>query len=147
MADAHIERMIVLIVDDDEEVRDIIKNYMIHFGFKNFLEAKDGSEAYRFVLDDRQKIDLIISDWDMPRADGLTLLRAVRSHTTRASTPFIMVTSQQSQEKLKITNAKRFSVSCYIIKPFRSETLQEKVWQALKLDEKTEASQALQLSV
>lgn len=140
MSDAHVERMIVLIADDDEEVRDIIKNYMMHFGFKNFLEAKDGSEAYRLVLDDRQKIDLIISDWDMPRADGLTLLRAVRSHTTRAHTPFIMVTSQQSQEKLKITSAKRFHVNCYIIKPFLSEVLKEKVWQALKLNEKAEAS-------
>ncbi len=140
MSDAHIERMIVMIVDDDEVVREIVKNYMMHFGFKNFIEAKDGSEAYRFVLDDRQKIDLIISDWDMPRADGLTLLRAVRGHTTRANTPFIMVTSQQSQEKLKITSAKRFHVNCYIIKPFLSDVLKEKVWQALKLNEKAEAS-------
>ena len=126
-------QMTVLIVDDDPEVRDIIKNYMIHFGFQNFLEAKDGAHAFRFVLDARQKIDLIISDWEMPNADGLTLLRAVRRHKSRGETPFIMVTSQQSQEKLKISTAKKNSVDCYIVKPFRAEVLQEKVWQALKL--------------
>lgn len=129
-----LQYMTVLIVDDDSEVREIIKNYLIHFGFKSFLEAKDGAHAFRFVLDARQKIDLIISDWEMPNADGLTLLRAVRKHKTKSETPFIMVTSQQSQERLKISNAKKNSVDCYIIKPFRAETLQEKVWHALRLN-------------
>lgn len=133
MSELHIERMIVMIVDDDPEIREIIKNYLIHFGFKTFIEAKDGSEAYRFVLDDRQRIDLILSDWEMPRTDGLTLLRAVRSHNTRSETPFVMITSQQSKERLKITSAKKYGVNCYIVKPFKAETLQEKVWQALKI--------------
>ena len=55
----------ILIVDDDIEVRNVIKNYLIHIGFNSFLEAKDGAEAYRFILDLRQRIDLIISDWEM----------------------------------------------------------------------------------
>lgn len=134
MAAKTIDHMTVLIVDDDPEVRDIIKNYLIHFGFKSFLEAKDGAHAFRFVLDSRQKIDLIISDWEMPNADGLTLLRAVRKHRTKSNTPFIMVTSQQSQERLKISSAKKNSVDCYIIKPFRAEILQEKIWEALGLN-------------
>lgn len=129
-----LQYMTILIVDDDSEIREIIKNYLIHFGFKSFLEAKDGAHAFRFVLDARQKIDLIISDWEMPNADGLTLLRAVRKHRTKSETPFIMVTSQQSQERLKISSAKKNSVDCYIIKPFRAETLQEKVWEALGLN-------------
>lgn len=128
-----IERTVILIVDDDAEIRDIIKNYLMYFGFKSIIEAKDGSEAYRILLDDRQKIDLIISDWEMPRADGITLLKAVRSSTSRSSTPFIMVTSQQSQEREKITKAKKYGVNCYIVKPFVAETLQQKVWQALNL--------------
>lgn len=141
MNDPHIERMIVMIVDDDSEIRDIIRNYLIHFGFKNFIEARDGSEAYRYILDDRQKIDLILSDWEMPRTDGLSLLRALRSHNSRSNTPFIMITSQQSKERLKITNAKKYGVNCYIVKPFKAETLREKVWQALKIayDEKQKA--------
>ena len=140
MNDISIDRMIILIADDDAEIRDIIKNYLMHFGFKTFLEAKDGSEAYRYILDATQRIDLIISDWEMPRTDGLSLLRAVRGHATRSSTAFIMVTSQQSQERLKISSAKKYAVNSYIIKPFRSETLREKVWQALRLNEKAKAS-------
>ena len=133
MKEVSLDKRVVLIVDDDPEIRTIVKNYMIHFGFKNFIEAKDGAEAYRFVLDTIQRIDLIISDWEMPLTDGLALLRAVRKHTTRSETPFIMVTSQQSQERLKISNAKKHQVDCYIIKPFRAEVLKEKVWTALKL--------------
>lgn len=130
-----ISRMTIMIVDDDDEVRGIIKDYLTMFGFRSFIEARDGAEAYRFVLDTIQRIDLIISDWEMPRTDGLSLLKAVRAHNTRYSTPFIMVTSQQSQERMKITNAKRHAIDCYIIKPFRSEILRDKVFQALKLTE------------
>lgn len=140
MSDLQIDRMRILIVDDDAEIRDIVKSFLLSFGFKTFVEASDGGEGYRHVLDTTRRIDLIISDWDMPRTDGLSFLRAVRGHRSRSSTPFIMITSQQSQEKLKITNAKKHSVDCYIVKPFQSETLKEKVWQALELNEKSKAS-------
>jgi len=126
-----LERMIVMIADDDEVVRKIIIEHLESFGFKNFIEAKDGSEAYRHLVDFTQRIDLVISDWEMPRTDGLTFLRAVRANKNRADTPFIMVTSQQSQERMKITNAKIHQVNAYIVKPFRGETLREKVFQVL----------------
>jgi len=131
--DVNVGKLQILIVDDDVEVRNVIKNYLIHFGFNSFLEASDGAEAYRFILDMRQRIDLIISDWEMPKTDGLTLLKAVRSHHQRANTPFIMVTSQQSQERMKITKAKQSSVNSYIVKPFRADVLREKVESVLGL--------------
>lgn len=140
MSELNLDKMVILIVDDDDQIREILKNYLTIMGFKNFLEAKDGAEAYRYVLDSIQRIDLIISDWEMPRTDGITLLRAVRKHTSRHATPFIMVTSQQSQEKLKITHAKRHAVDSYIIKPFRGEILRNKVIQALKLLEEKKVS-------
>lgn len=133
MSKIQISRMTILIVEDDEGVRGIIKDYLEMFGFRTFIEARDGAEAYRYVLDTIQRIDLIISDWEMPRTDGLSLLKAVRSHNIRYSTPFIMVTSQQSDERMKITNAKRYSVDGYIIKPFRSDILRDKIFQALKI--------------
>lgn len=129
----NIARITILIVDDDDEVRQIMKDYLSMFGFMTFIEARDGAEAYRYILDTIQKIDLIISDWEMPRTDGLSLLKAVRNHNSRFATPFIMVSSQQSQERMKINSAKRYSIDNYIIKPFRSETLKDKVFQALKL--------------
>lgn len=141
MSKINISRMTIMIVDDDDEVRSIIKDYLTMFGFRTFIEARDGAEAYRYVLDSIQRIDLIISDWEMPRTDGLSLLKAVRSHNSRYSTPFIMVTSQQSQERMKITNAKRHAIDSYIIKPFRSDILREKVFQVLKITAE-EASKA-----
>lgn len=131
MTNLKLERAIIMVVDDDDVVRKIIIEHLTTFGFKNFIEAKDGSEAYRHVVDQIQRIDLIISDWEMPRTDGLTFLRAVRAHKHRADTPFIMVTSQQSQERMKISNAKKHQVNSYIVKPFRAETLREKVFQVL----------------
>lgn len=140
-----LERMIVLIVDDDDVVRKIIVEHLQSFGFKNFIEAKDGTEAFRHVVDQIQRIDLIISDWEMPRTDGITFLRAVRAHKHRADTPFIMVTSQQTHERMKISSAKQHHVDAYIVKPFRGETLREKVFQVLfaaekRMQEKGQAS-------
>lgn len=134
MSEINFERTYIMIVDDDVETRNVIKNYLIMFGFMNFIEANDGAEAYGHVLDSIKRIDLIISDWEMPRTDGLALLKAVRSHRVRHSTPFIMVTSQQSQERMKITKAKLSAVDCYIVKPFRADVLKDKVWEALQLD-------------
>ncbi len=126
-----LERMTILVVDDDDVVRKIIIEHLTTFGFKNFLEARDGSEALRYVVDHTQRIDLILSDWDMPRTDGLMFLRAVRAQKFRVDTPFIMVTSQQDQEREKITSAAKHHVDSYIVKPFRGDTLREKVFQVL----------------
>ncbi len=131
MSKMKLDRMVVLVVDDDDIVRKIIIEHLTSFGFKVFLEARDGAEAFRFVVDQIQRIDLIISDWEMPRTDGLTFLRAVRAHKQRGNTPFILVTSQQSQERMKISSAKKHHVDSYIVKPFRGEVLREKVYQVL----------------
>lgn len=121
----------VLVVDDDEMIRQIIVQQLRVIGFQKFIEASNGTEAYKSVLDPLVKIDIIICDWEMPKTDGLTFLRAVRGHRNRADTPFIMVTSQQSQERMKITKAKQHNVDAYIVKPFRAETLRQKIFQVL----------------
>lgn len=127
-----VEHLTVLVVDDDEMVRRIVMENLKVLGFNKFLEAGDGTEAHKFVLDPLQKIDLIICDWEMPKTDGLTFLRAVRGHRHRAETPFIMVTSQQSRERIKISQAAQHHVNAYIVKPFRAETLRQKVIQVIE---------------
>jgi len=132
----------VLVVDDDDMVRSIIIEQLRSIGFQKFLEAVNGSEAHKFILDPLQRVDMIICDWEMPKTDGLTLLRAVRAHRHHAKTPFIMVTSQQSQERMKISQAKKHEVDAYIVKPFRAETLRAKIYQVLfeALDKKAEGA-------
>lgn len=126
-----IAHLCVLVVDDDKMIRDIVIQHLRAMGFVKFLEASDGSEAYKQLVDPTQRVDLILCDWEMPRTDGLTFLRAVRKNRFRAQTPFIMITSQQSQERMKISKAKKNLVDAYIVKPFRAEILREKVFQVI----------------
>src|ERR1700748_3012285 len=90
----------VLVVDDDDMIRNIIIQQLRTIGFQKFIEAANGTEAHKYVLDPLQRVDLIICDWEMPKTDGLTFLRAVRASRFRSDIPFIMVTSQQSQERM-----------------------------------------------
>jgi len=122
-----IREMTVLIVDDDKTIRDIIMQNLRGLGFQRFLHAANGVEGHKHFHNPKNDISLVLCDWDMPVADGLTLLRAVRNDEKTKETPFIMVTAQQSQERLKISQAAKYKVDAYIVKPFQAETLRKKV--------------------
>lgn len=126
-----VAHLTVLIVDDDKMIRNIIVHHLRGMGFKKFLEAENGSEAYKLIVDPIHRIHLILCDWEMPKTDGITLLKAVRASRMRSEIPFIMVTSQQSQERLKISIARKSKVDAYIVKPFKAETLREKILEVL----------------
>jgi two-component system chemotaxis response regulator CheY len=66
----------ILIVDDFATMRRILKNILKQLGFKNLVEADDGTTAWEVL--EGQQIDLIISDWNMPKMTGLELLKKVR---------------------------------------------------------------------
>ncbi len=121
----------VLVVDDDAVIRGIIVRHLKAMGFVRISEAANGSEAFKTIIDQRQRIDLILCDWEMPKTDGLTLLKAVRRQRMRAEVPFIMITSQQSEERMKISQAKMSKVDAYSVKPFRGETLRDKIFEVL----------------
>lgn len=121
----------ILLVDDDKTIRDIIMRNLRAFGFKSFLQASSGTEAYEKLVNARYEVDLVLCDWEMPRGDGITLLQKIRSNPQCSEVPFIMITAQQSQERLKIAKAAQFNVTSYIVKPFQSEVLRKKVFEAL----------------
>lgn len=125
---------IIMVVDDDAMVRDIIFEYLQTFGYKQIILMKDGSSAIRYLQDSQHRVDLIISDWEMPELDGIGLLQAVRRNPLRKDMKFLMVTSQRSQERSKITRAAHWKVDAYIVKPFRGTILKEKVEQLLGID-------------
>ncbi len=115
--------MKILVVDDFATMRKIIKNILTQLGFKNILEADDGTTALEILK--KEKVDLIISDWNMPKMSGLELLKAVRSNEETKDIPFIMVTAEAQKEN--ILEAIKYKVSQYIVKPFTPETLKEKL--------------------
>ena len=115
--------MRVLVVDDFSTMRRIVKNILRQLGFTNIVEADDGTTAWETL--NKDKIDFIISDWNMPNMTGIELLRKVRSSEEFGDLPFLMVTAEAQQEN--IIEAVQAKVSNYIVKPFTAETMKQKI--------------------
>jgi two-component system chemotaxis response regulator CheY len=115
--------MKVLVVDDFATMRRIVKGVLKQLGFSDIIEAENGSSA----LDElkKEKVGLIVSDWNMPKMTGLDLLKAVRGDERLKTIPFIMVTAEGQKEN--VLEAVKAGVSNYIVKPFTPETFNEKL--------------------
>ena len=122
------ENMEVLVVDDFATMRRIIKNLLKQAGYKNIAEAEDGVAALSILKS--QKIDFIISDWNMPNMNGLEFLKAVRADNELSSLPFLMVTAEGLKENVVL--AIKAGVSGYIVKPFTADVLSEKIEKTVK---------------
>lgn len=115
--------MNILIVDDFGTMRRIVRNLMARLGYSSFYEAEDGVGALKVLSS--VKIDLVLTDWNMPRMSGLELLRAIRCNSKTAAIPVIMITAETKREQ--IVEAAESGVNGYIVKPFTEETLSNKI--------------------
>lgn len=113
----------ILIVDDFNTMRRIVKTCLKQLGFENVTEAEDGQVALSKLQLGQFK--LVISDWNMPNMMGIDLLKAVRSDEKLKTIPFIMITAEGQKEN--ILEAAKSGVSNYIVKPFTADTLQQKL--------------------
>jgi len=113
----------ILVVDDFATMRKVVRNLLKQIGYENIVEAEDGVSAFKILKS--QKIDFIVSDWNMPNMTGLELLKAVRADSELTATPFLMVTAEALQDN--VVAAVRAGVSNYIVKPFTAETLNGKI--------------------
>lgn len=104
-------------------MRRIIKKLLTELGFQNIVEAEDGIKALNILKNER--IDFVLTDWNMPNMTGLELLKAIRNTEAIAKIPVLMVTAESKKEQ--ITEAAMSGVNGYIVKPFSAITLQEKV--------------------
>ncbi len=120
MADNNIK---ILVVDDFATMRKVVRNLLKQGGYEDIVEAEDGVMALKALKS--QKIDFIVSDWNMPNMSGLELLKAVRADAELAKTPFLMVTAEALQDN--VVAAVKAGVSNYIVKPFTAEVLNEKI--------------------
>lgn len=115
--------MSILVVDDFSTMRRIIKNLLGELGFSNIKEADDGASALPMLRS--EKFDLLVSDWNMPKMQGIELLKAVRANAELAHLPVLLVTAEAKKEQ--IVEAARAGVNGYIVKPFTAKTLKEKL--------------------
>ena len=113
----------VLVVDDYALTRDMVKSIVRQLGFVNVQSVENGQAALEVVR--REEVGLIICDWNMPCVSGLEVLRQVRSLPGGKTRPFLMLTAEAYREN--VMEALKAGVSDYIVKPFSSQTLAEKI--------------------
>jgi two-component system chemotaxis response regulator CheY len=112
-----------LVVDDQQTMRSLVRTGLQQLGFRTIHEAPDGEEGLRHMLS--RPVQLVISDYNMPKLDGLGLLRAIRSHPPIQKTAFVMLTGRADKELVQ--RAVQFGVNNYLVKPFTVGTLKEKI--------------------
>jgi two-component system, chemotaxis family, chemotaxis protein CheY len=113
----------VLVVDDQLTIRSLVRTGLQQIGISDIQEAADGEAGLRALIE--KGSHLIISDYNMPKLDGLGLLRAVRAHPPTAKTAFIMLTGRADKELVQ--RAVQYGVNNYLVKPFTVQTLKEKI--------------------
>jgi two-component system, chemotaxis family, chemotaxis protein CheY len=112
-----------LVVDDFSTMRRIVRNLLKELGYSNVEEAEDGAVGLSMLKGGG--FDFVVSDWNMPNMDGLTMLQNIRSDPDLKHLPVLMVTAEAKKEN--IIAAAGAGASGYVVKPFTAATLDEKL--------------------
>lgn len=118
----------ILVADDMPTIRDLVKGQLKAMGYKNILEAADGEQALNLLIQHNtsgNQIELVISDWNMPKMTGLEFLKQVRASQEWSNLPFILLTSESERDQ--VTEAILAGVSQYVVKPFAAKAFEEKL--------------------
>jgi two-component system chemotaxis response regulator CheY len=115
--------MKILIVDDFPTMRRIIKNLLKDLGYENVDEAEDGVMGLEKLRNG--SFEFVVSDWNMPNMDGLTMLQTIRADPELKKLPVLMVTAEAKKEN--IVAAAQAGANGYVVKPFTAATLEEKI--------------------
>lgn len=125
-----------LVVDDFSTMRRIVRNLLKELGYMNVDEAEDGLAALNKIK--KNSVDFVITDWNMPNMDGLTLLKNIRSTPDISQIPVLMITAEAKKEN--IVAAAQAGANGYIVKPFTAGTLDEKLSKVFERLEKEVAN-------
>lgn len=112
-----------LVVDDSPTMRRIVINALKSFGYNDVIEAVDGELAVDQL--NAEKVDFVITDWNMPNMNGLELTQYIRSNEKLKNIPILMVTTRGL--KADIIEALKARVNNYVVKPFTPQVLKEKM--------------------
>ncbi|MBC86580.1 MAG: hypothetical protein CL677_05310 [Bdellovibrionaceae bacterium] len=120
----------ILIVDDMLMMRKLVQKSCRDIGFSEFILANDGDEAWKVLNENKSTIGLVISDWNMPNLTGLAFLKKVRADESLKNMPFVLLTAES--EAAQVAEAIQAGVDNYIVKPFNTNALKEKLTQTYK---------------
>lgn len=113
----------VIIADDQQTSRLLIRSGLAELGVQHIVMAKDGQEALDCVL--RQPVHLVISDYHMPRLNGIELLRSLRANPPTRKSAFFLLTGADDSQFLK--EAMSLQVNNYLKKPVSVPELKRKI--------------------
>ena len=115
------EEKTILIVDDEERVRKLLKDFLLRENYKT-IEAKDGEEALKIFNTLNDSINMILLDVTMPKLDGWSVLRQIRNES---KVPVIMLTARaEEQDELF---GFELGVDEYVSKPFSPKLLMARI--------------------
>ena len=114
----------ILIVDDEEQIRNILRMYLVKEGYE-ILEAEDGEKAIKLFYE--KPVDLVILDVMLPKKDGWSILREIKRYS---NTPVLMLTARDDSED----EIFGFEIGAdeYITKPFNNKILLARIKSLLK---------------
>ncbi len=118
-----LQQLKVLIVDDTSTSRMLIRDGLEQLGIRNITFAADGEQALKMMMS--TPAHLVISDFNMPKLDGLQLLQAIRNYRPTAGVPFIMLTGKGDTSVL--TRGKALGLNNYLTKPIDMNALKKAI--------------------
>lgn len=108
----------IMTIDDSKTIRDMLKLTLVGAGFEVF-QAVDGQDGVDML--DKQQVDVVITDINMPKMDGYEVIRYLRGVPKHKNTPILVLTTEAETEKRNI--ARQAGATGWMVKPFDPEQL------------------------
>lgn len=124
----------ILVADDSQTTRLLLRDILSIAGYWNVEEAHDGEDALSKLMWKKPGFELLIADWHMPNLTGLGLLRKMRTNKDLAHIPIILATGERDEGEVK--TAIREGVWGYVVKPYEDVTLLKAMKRAYDLKQK-----------
>lgn len=124
---ADLTRLKVLIIDDQDFVRAIVRKMLGQIGIANVVEARDGASGLDVA--DHERPDLVICDVRMRPLDGFGFVRALRAKPGNAAIPVILLTAHTDEATLAL--AGEIGVDAFLAKPVLASALKDKITEIL----------------
>ncbi|MDH5300950.1 MAG: response regulator [Gammaproteobacteria bacterium] len=112
----------IMVVDDSDTLRKVVSMALVSAGYE-VIEACDGKDALSKLTG--EKINLIISDVNMPNMDGITFVKEVKKLANYKFTPIIMLTTESEEGKKQ--EGKDAGAKAWVVKPFKPDQMLDAV--------------------
>ncbi|MFV2058620.1 MAG: response regulator [Thiohalomonadales bacterium] len=122
------EDLSVLVVDDSFTARRHISRVLKNMGIEKIIQAENGVEALEIIGENY--FDIIVTDYNMPKMDGLELVEHIRNNSNQSSIPILMVSSESDESRL--ASVQKSGVSAICDKPFDAKVVKDLLVQFLE---------------